>query len=135
MTPRLALLLAFLAVAILSATAWLVRPLVIAGPSMWPTLAAGDHVLVDVWTYRFRTPRPGEIVVATEPWHGARVVKRVDREAANRGLWLLGDNAVASEDSRTWGPVAAESVSGRVVWRYWPPARFGAPGSVARAPR
>lgn len=136
MTRRLALLLVFLAAGILAATEWLAHPLVVAGPSMRPALAAGDHVFVDVWTYRFRAPRPGEIVVGREPRGGARVVKRVaPRPVEVNGFWLLGDNAPASEDSRVWGAVAEASISGRVVWRYWPLSRFGPVPAASSAPR
>lgn len=40
--------------------------------------------------------------------------------------WLLGDNRVASIDSRRFGPVPREAIRGRAVFRYWPPAAAGA---------
>ena len=40
-------------------------------------------------------------------------------------IWVLGDNAAASHDSRRFGPVPRESFRGRVVWRYWPLERAG----------
>jgi signal peptidase I len=39
------------------------------------------------------------------------------------GYFLLGDNRVASCDSRVWGTVARGAIIGRVVATYWPPGR------------
>lgn len=49
-----------------------------------------------------------------------RIVKRVDHVDFHGALWLLGDNAEASTDSRTFGAVPREAIIGRVRWRYWP---------------
>ena len=40
--------------------------------------------------------------------------------------FVIGDNRVAVNDSRTWGPVGAKSVKGKVMCRYWPPSKIGA---------
>ena len=40
-------------------------------------------------------------------------------------LFLMGDNTDNSLDSRFFGPIPVESVRGRVVFRFWPPGRFG----------
>ena len=41
--------------------------------------------------------------------------------------FVLSDDRSVTNDSRTWGPVPASSVSGRALVRYWPPARLGRP--------
>ena len=41
-------------------------------------------------------------------------------------LAVLGDNRGGSTDSHAWGALDARRVVGRVVWRWWPPERFGA---------
>lgn len=46
--------------------------------------------------------------------------------------FVIGDHRSASTDSRDFGPVRAERVTGLVWLRYWPPGRFG---RVARTPR
>ena len=40
-------------------------------------------------------------------------------------VWLQGDNPLNSTDSRTYGPVPAALVRGRVFCRVWPPAQAG----------
>lgn len=131
-TPaRLALLLAAIALGILAATEWLARPWTVSGPSMEPALRHGDRVIVDLWSYRYRSPRPGEVVLVAGPAPGSSaLLKRVaqappGREGRDGAVWLLGDNPRQSEDSRHFGPVPAGRVRGRVCLRYWPPSRAG----------
>jgi len=106
------------------ATRWVLRSgrVTVVGESMSPTLLPGDRLLL-------RPPwglRPGQVVVVADPRDpGRQLVKRVTRLA---GSWVEveGDNAVASTDSRTLGPLPRREVRGVAVWRYGPPARAGA---------
>ena len=41
--------------------------------------------------------------------------------------FVLGDNQIASLDSRYWGAVPRKSIVGRVIAIYWPPERAGIP--------
>ena len=123
------------------------RPWIVLGPSMEPTLQAGDRVIVDLLTYRRRSPRVGEIVLLAGP-ADLPLVKRVVRgplSGRSRGIgplldptrphepafWVEGDNRVLSLDSRRFGAVPRSRILGRVAWRYWPPAGFG---SIAPPP-
>jgi signal peptidase I len=127
--------LSVLLVAGWSATEFLARPWTVAGESMAPGLRSGDRVLVDLWSFRQRPPRVGEVVLFRAPVAGAPVmVKRVARVDGGTRLWLLGDNLDNSSDSRAWGRVDASRVVGRVALRYWPPSRFGAISSAEPRP-
>jgi len=141
---RFALLLALLAAGLLLATRLLAVPWVILGDSMAPALQPGDRVLVDLWTYRQRSPLPGEIVLFRGPLPeetvlikraadfppgpppGVRAALWPGRGGSSSGaVWVRGDNAERSADSRVFGPVPLERMRGRVLVRYWPPSRAG----------
>jgi nickel-type superoxide dismutase maturation protease len=122
---RLAVTLAIFLAAILLATRFVAVPWVVAGPSMEPTLEPGDHVVVDLWTYRRRDPREGEIALLDSPW-GGPIVKRVARRLPSGERYrVLGDNPANSTDSRMFGTVERGRFRGRIVWRYWPLSRAG----------
>ncbi len=127
--------------AIWGVTRWLVRPFIVSGPSMQPTLYDGDRVLVDLTALKQRLPRPGELVVLLGP-DDVDLVKRVAREpypanapypeaaiAADSQLEpcfiVLGDNPSESLDSRAFGRIPQHRIQGRVIWRYWPLTRVG----------
>ncbi len=85
--------------------------------SMEPTLAPGDYVLVNRWAYAFRDPAPGDLVVVRDPQDQQRfLAKRVAARTDAGEYVVVGDNALASRDSRTFGPVRRELVVGK-VWR------------------
>lgn len=91
------------------------------GDSMLPALRPGDRLLV----VRARRPRPGDVVTVADPRLASRtMVKRVGAVGAG-GITVLGDNAGASTDSRTLGPVAPGAVRGRAFYRYHPADRRG----------
>jgi signal peptidase I len=103
----------------------------VAGPSMVPTLRDGDAVLVRRLRPGSRAlarVRAGDVVLARFPAAPGRlVVKRAVRPYQG-GWWVEGDNRYGSDDSRRYG---AADVVGRVLWRYWPPGRpaAAAPGT------
>lgn len=88
----------------------------VAGHSMEPVLHDGDWLIYA----SFLAPRPGDVVVARDPSEPRRwLVKRV-REISPEALVLAGE--VPGHDA---GPVPRAHLVGRVVLRYWPPARIG----------
>ncbi len=129
--------LVLLAVQFVAWTEVLLRPVAVSGQSMEPTLRDGDRVLVDLWTYRQRAPRTGEVVwlVAPRP-DSPYFVKRVGRTHATSSrsdpdsrpggtVWVEGDNPADSLDSRQFGELSADKIAGRVLLRYWPLSRLG----------
>jgi signal peptidase I len=97
------------------------------GPSMRPALEPGDRVLIRRSRRRIR---PGRLVVARKPWPGQSwsdpqlagpggdttwLIKRVAGTTPSGDLWLLGDNAAQSWDSRQWGHCPTDKVHGVVL--------------------
>ncbi len=88
---------------------------------MLPTLRPGDRLALR----RGGQLRPGDIVAVADPRHHDRIlVKRIHAVDGGR-VDVRGDAADCSTDSRTFGPVDADAVIGRAVYRYSPPGRTG----------
>ena len=97
----------------------------VSGESMAPTIRAGDWLLADAHAYRSRSPLPGDVVLASDPRNPDRtLVKRVSDITSQGSVVLVGDNAAASTDSRSFGPVPPEYIQARVALRYWPRPRL-----------
>jgi signal peptidase I len=112
---------------------------------MVPAILPGDWLVVSPLPTRW--PRTGSVVVFREPLGETLALKRVaalggDRVPYAGGFivldkneaWLVSDAdekaaaAVGSGppvDSQRYGPVEAESLVGRVLFRYWPLRRIG----------
>jgi nickel-type superoxide dismutase maturation protease len=100
---------------------WPLRRVAVAEQSMEPALRPGDWLLVWSGLRPGRPPRirAGQIVIARQPGRADfLLVKRaVRRETA--GWWLASDNAaVTAVDSRSFGPVPPDRITGRVLLRY-----------------
>ena len=81
---------------------------------MLPTYAAGD------WLVATRVGRvaPGQVVVVERESHpGILLIKRVVR-AEGQQWWVEGDNASASDDSRSFGAINESEIVGRIRFRY-----------------
>jgi hypothetical protein len=106
---------------------------VVAESSMAPTFEPGDALLLlpagpHGLPWLRRSPRVGSIVIAER--EGRLDVKRVARSPQSAphqsdALWLIGDNAAASSDSRHSGPVPLSAVRGLVIFRTGPAGRRG----------
>jgi signal peptidase I len=102
---------------------------VVRGPSMEPTLWAGDRLLT-VPAHHWWL-RPGQVVLVAPPGGPDLVVKRVHRIVRRRAgdsapssvlVDVRGDAPAASTDSRWWGPLPLRRVR-RVALCRWPDVR------------
>lgn len=83
---------------------------IIQGHSMVPTLEPGAEVLVFSWAYLFGGPQAGDLVAVT--YGGEVLIKRV-REVYRHKVFLLGDNPLDSQDSKSFGWVAKSAILGK----------------------
>jgi nickel-type superoxide dismutase maturation protease len=81
----------------------------VAGDSMLPALSAGSVVI----GWRSRQVKPGNIVIVRH--QGIEKIKRIARIDDDQ-LYLLGDNANSSTDSRQFGMVSRQTIVARVIW-------------------
>jgi phage repressor protein C with HTH and peptisase S24 domain len=79
------------------------------GDSMAPTLTQGQLV---VGRYT-RDLHPGDVVIVSHD--GLEKIKRIEKHQGDL-IYLLGDNAGASTDSRSFGWVHAKHIIAKVVW-------------------
>jgi nickel-type superoxide dismutase maturation protease len=110
---------------------WKPSRLLIEGGSMAPALAPGDWALA----VPARHAKVGEVVVVEHPGRpGYEMVKRLaagpgdrvgERTLGPDEWWVEGDFAVASTDSRQFGPVSRDRLKAKVVLIYWPRERRG----------
>jgi signal peptidase I len=122
---------------------------------MSPALLPGDWLLLDPTGRRWprpgsivviREPATGILAIKRVAARGARrsparaappegtapagdggtsAGARDHRVLGSREAWLLGDSADGSIDSRTYGPLDADSLVARAWLRYGPPGRIG----------
>lgn len=87
---RTTLIVIVTVLAVLAARRWLGEPIYIASDSMAPTLTKGRHLFLDKVTYRFRSPRRGEIVSFRSP-------VGEDHESVKRVIAVGGDTVEMRE--------------------------------------
>ncbi len=87
----------------------------VVGPSMEPTLASGDLVLV----LKTRRIRPGQVLVVEHPDRpDLLVIKRCRQVLGDGSAWIEGDHPAMSDDSRKFGAVSPDRIRGRVLMRF-----------------
>jgi nickel-type superoxide dismutase maturation protease len=101
----------------------IVRPrrVQVTGPSMEPTLHAGDRLLVG----RTGPSKVGDVVALRDPSSPRHIIVKRITAVRRVEVLVLGDNAEASVDSRSFGPVPKSALLGKVLRRYAPPDRAG----------
>jgi len=79
------------------------------GDSMAPALKAGQLVV----GRQTRDLKPGDVVIVSH--NGQEKIKRIEKQQGDL-IYLLGDNASASTDSRDFGWLSAKHIIAKVVW-------------------
>lgn len=115
---------------------------VCSGPSMQPTISSSDVVLTEHISVGRGNISRGDVVIARSPTnphqHICKRVTRIEgdwienpppgfsRKYVPRGhVWLEGDNAINSTDSRSYGPVPYALLRSRVFYKIWPLTDIG----------
>jgi nickel-type superoxide dismutase maturation protease len=97
---------------------------IVDGPSMEPAYRAGDRLIVNRLAYVRRGPSYGDVVVLRDPDDDTRLlIKRIapspDGDVSGRArIWVLGDNADESRDSRSFGSIDRRRIVGKAWLRY-----------------
>jgi phage repressor protein C with HTH and peptisase S24 domain len=76
---------------------------------MLPVLKPGQLVV----GRQTRELQPGDVVIVSH--NGLEKIKRIERQQGDL-IYLLGDNAASSTDSRSFGWVQAKTIVAKVVW-------------------
>ncbi len=88
------------------------------GPADWWSPRPGvQGSVAQTVAYKRKALQVGEIVMVPHPLSGEPILKRIARIEPG-GLFLTGDNAAQSMDSRSWGLISPEAVQGRVTSIY-----------------
>jgi nickel-type superoxide dismutase maturation protease len=84
------------------------------GDSMLPTLKDGDAVLIN----SSEAVAAGDIILARHPFKkSVRILKRLKEFDEKGDLFVTGDNASESSDSRVFGAIPSKDLIGKVTCR------------------
>jgi nickel-type superoxide dismutase maturation protease len=103
----------------------MVRILKVTGKSLFPLIQEGDFVTVfkiPFFLWRIFPYRPGDIIVIKHPHYGT-LIKKIEWCSPDGNQYYVVGNHPESTDSRTFGLVAREWLSGKVIWQIKKPAR------------
>ncbi len=86
---------------------------------MFPLLKEGEEVLVDTKAYYHSWPEIGDLVIAWHPQkENLRIIKRVVRVDEKGNCFLMGENSLESNDSRSFGLVSSQQIIGKVTSKF-----------------
>jgi signal peptidase I len=85
------------------------------GHSLAPDYQERDFVLTAKAPFPSGKIRAGDVILFDQPGYG-KLIKRVSRVLNDGGAFEVRGTQMASTDSRNFGPVPADRVSGKVIW-------------------
>ena len=96
---------------------------VVSSTSMEPTLVDGDLIFVskvayDIFGIDYKVPKRNDVIVFD--LNGHKMVKRIyqtKRDNNNLEIYVLGDNAMNSIDSREFGFFNSDQIVGKVIFK------------------
>ncbi|XP_052182646.1 chloroplast processing peptidase-like isoform X2 [Diospyros lotus] len=114
----------FAAIAVsLAFRTFVAEPRYIPSLSMYPTFDVGDRVVAEK-VHGGRLIVNGvtrnEDYILESPNYDMKPVR-----VPENFVFVMGDNRNNSYDSHVWGPLPANNIIGRSIFRYWPPTRIG----------
>lgn len=95
------------------------RLLKIRGHSLHPDYREGDYILAAGFPFPAGEIKAGDVIVFRQPGYGL-LIKRVHRVLDEGRAFEVRGTQIESTDSRNFGPVPRERVSGVVVWHIHP---------------
>jgi signal peptidase I len=93
----------------------ILRLLKVRGSSLWPDFREGDYVLAAGVPFPGGKVSAGDVIVFHQPGYG-NLLKRVQHVLADGQAYDVRGTQIPSTDSRNFGHVPREQVSGKVVW-------------------
>jgi signal peptidase I len=87
----------------------------IRGHSLHPDFRAGEYVLAAGFPFPSGKIRVGDVIIFHQPGYGT-LIKRVRRVLEEGCAFEVRGTQIESTDSRDFGSVPRERVSGKVIW-------------------
>lgn len=87
----------------------------IRGHSLHPDFREGEYVLAADFPFPAGKIRVGDVIVFRQPGYGT-LIKRVRQVLDGGRAYEVRGTQIESTDSRNFGPVPQERVTGKVIW-------------------
>lgn len=93
----------------------MLRLLKVRGHSLFPDFREGDYVLTAGVPFPSGKIRAGDVIVFRQPGYGL-LIKRVHQVHEDSRTYEVRGTQVNSADSRNFGPISRDQISGKVIW-------------------
>ena len=93
----------------------MLRVIKVTGDSLSPDYREGDYVVIATIPFFLNRTKVGDVIVFQHPAFGTLIKKVAQVEGDGEQYFVVGAHP-NSVDSRHFGPVARQSLIGRVIW-------------------